>query len=292
MVYDYSMNKNEIKDYISIIFWSAVFALAINIFVVPFNLYNAGIIGAAQLLRTFIVSYFHLNTNLDIAGIINFLINIPIFFAAYKLLNSKKFLIKTVLSVFVQSLFFLITFEKSLVSNTLASIVVGGAIAGYAVSRLLVAKGSGGGNDIIGLILTKYFPGFTVGKYSNIFNAILFIICGIAFNPEVAIYSFIQSFVQSFMIDKGHDENIDLSCMVFTKNREVKNFILNDLHRGVTTWNGKGAYTDNDMEVFVSIVNKHEIAEVKRRIRSIDPNAFIVITQIFDVSGGYEKRLI
>ena len=80
--------------------------------------------------------------------------------------------------------------------------------------------------------------------------------------------------------------------MVFTKNREVKNFILNDLHRGVTTWNGKGAYTDNDMEVFVSIVNKHEIAEVKRRIRSIDPNAFIVITQIFDVSGGYEKRLI
>ena len=97
MVYDYSMNKNEIKDYISIIFWSAVFALAINIFVVPFNLYNAGIIGAAQLLRTFIVSHFHLNTNLDIAGIINFLINIPIFFAAYKLLNSKKFLIKTVL---------------------------------------------------------------------------------------------------------------------------------------------------------------------------------------------------
>ena len=112
------------------------------------------------------------------------------------------------------------------------------------------------------------------------------------FNPEVAIYSFIQSFVQSYMIDRGHEENIDLSVMVFTKNKEVKKFILNELHRGVTTWDGKGAYTDEDKEVFISIVNKHEIAEVKTKIRQIDPKAFIVITKIYDVSGGYEKRLI
>lgn len=286
------MNKKEIRNYIAIIFWSLVFAIAINLFVVPFNLYNAGIIGVAQLFRTFLVKVFHIGVNFDIAGIINFLINIPIFIAALKLLKSKSFIIKTILSVFVQSLGFMISFEESLISDILTSIIVGGAIAGFAISRILVAKGSGGGNDIIGLILTKLYPSFTVGKYSIFFNSVLFVICGIMFNPEVAIYSFIQSFVQSYLIDRGHEENIDLSVMVFTKNKEVKNFILNELHRGVTTWDGKGAYTDEDKEIFISIVNKHEIAEVKAKIRQIDPKAFIVITKIYDVSGGYEKRLI
>lgn len=286
------MNKKEIRNYIAIIFWSFIFAVSINLFVVPFNLYNAGIIGVAQLIRTFLVNVFHIGLNIDIAGIINLLINIPIFIAAIKLLKSKSFIVKTILSVIVQSLGFMISFKESLISDILTSIIVGGVIAGFAISRILVAKGSGGGNDIIGLILTKLCPGFTVGKYSIIFNSILFVICGIAFNPEVAIYSFIQSFVQSYMIDRGHEENIDLSVMVFTKNKEVKNFILNELHRGVTTWDGKGAYTDEDKEVFISIVNKHEIAEVKARIRKIDPKAFIVITKLYDVSGGYEKRLI
>lgn len=286
------MNKKEIRNYIAIIFWSLVFAIAINLFVVPFNLYNAGIIGVAQLLRTFLVDVFRIGVDFDIAGIINLLINIPIFIAAIRLLKSKSFIIKTILSVIVQSLGFMISFKESLISDTLTSIIVGGAIAGFAISRILVAKGSGGGNDIVGLILTKLYPGFTVGKYSIIFNSILFVICGLIFNPEVAIYSFIQSFVQSYMIDRGHEENIDLSVMVFTKNKEVKKFILNELHRGVTTWDGKGAYTDEDKEIFISIVNKHEIAEVKTKIRQIDPKAFIVITKIYDVSGGYEKRLI
>ena len=124
------MNKKEIRNYIAIIFWSFIFAVSINLFVVPFNLYNAGIIGVAQLIRTFMLNVFHIGLNIDIAGIINLLINIPIFIAAIKLLKSKSFIVKTILSVIVQSLGFMISFKESLISDILTSIIVGGVIAG------------------------------------------------------------------------------------------------------------------------------------------------------------------
>ena len=94
------------------------------------------------------------------------------------------------------------------------------------------------------------------------------------------------------MVDRGHLENIDVALMIFTKNKTVKEMIMKDNRRGVTTWIGKGAYTNNETEVLVSVVSKYEVNELKKKIRTLDKDAFVIITNVEDVSGGYEKRLV
>ncbi|MDO4379145.1 MAG: YitT family protein [Erysipelotrichia bacterium] len=283
--------KNTIKEYLSIIFFSFIFAISCNLFIVPYGLYNGGIIGLAQLVRTLIVDNFNLDINFDLTGLTNLLINIPLLILAIKKLN-KNFVYKTIVSVIVQTVAFSILFESSPISDKLVSIIVGGAISGFAVARILVAKASGGGNDIIGMLLTLRYPFLSVGKYCLYFNCVLYLLCGILFNFEVAIYSIIQAFVYSFMVDKGHLENIDVVLMIFTKNKDIKKMIMDDNHRGVTTWMGKGAYTDLDTEVLVSVVSKYEVPLLKKKIRMMDKDAFVIVTNVEDVSGGYEKRLV
>ena len=70
--------KNTLKDYISIIIWSSIFALSCNLFIVPFNLYGGGIIGLAQVIRTLFVNITGIESNIDLTGITNLLININI----------------------------------------------------------------------------------------------------------------------------------------------------------------------------------------------------------------------
>lgn len=283
--------KNTLKDYLLIIFFSFIFALSCNLFIVPFGLYNGGIIGLAQLIRTLIVDNFNLNINFDLTGFANLFINIPLLILALKKLN-KSFVYKTITSVIAQTIAFSIVFESSPISDKLVSIIVGGAISGFAIARVFVYKASGGGNDIIGMLLTLKYPSFTVGKYCLYFNCVLYLLCGLLFNFEVAIYSIIQAFVYSYMVDKGHLENIDVALVIFTKNKDIKKMIMKDNKRGVTTWMGKGAYTNLETEVLVSVVSKYEVPLLKKKIRAMDKDAFIIVTNVEDVSGGYEKRLV
>ena len=81
-----------------------LFALALNMFIVPNNLYNAGILGVSQLIRSLLVSTFNLDFGFDISGIINFAINIPLFILAYKKI-SKTFFVRTLYCVLLLTLF-------------------------------------------------------------------------------------------------------------------------------------------------------------------------------------------
>ena len=80
--------------------------------------------------------------------------------------------------------------------------------------------------------------------------------------------------------------------MVFTKNKDIKAHVISEIHRGVTHWEGFGAYTGTSMDVFVTIVAQSELSDIKRLIRHHDPSAFVIVTKNLKVDGGFEKRLI
>lgn len=82
-----------------------------------------------------------------------------------------------------------------------------------------------------------------------------------------------------------------MTAMVFTRNPQVKNSIMEETGRGVTYWKGAGAYTDNETFVLMTVINKYEVPQVKKIILSADPQAFIIINEGMSVSGNFEKRL-
>ena len=142
----------KIKQYGIIIIGAFLFCLGVNLFISPLGLYNGGVVGISQIIRTIIVDYFPSVKNFEIAGVINFIINIPLLLIAYKSI-SKKFFIRTVVSVISQTIFFtVITIPSTaIIDDPLAACLIGGIITGAGIGITLKAGGSGGGIDILGV---------------------------------------------------------------------------------------------------------------------------------------------
>lgn len=288
------MDKLEMKQFGFVILGGFLFACSVNFFIVPINLYSGGIIGMAQILRTLLATYTNiaLPANLDIAGIINFAINIPLFIIAYRSI-SRKFFVKTLLCVIVQTISFtaILIPKTPLLNDILANCIIGGLLGGFGIGLALRSSGSGGGLDILGVLFTKKFAGFSVGKLSLIVNVFVYSLCAILFDVQTAIYSIIYMACFSLVVDKTHYQNINMTCMIFTKNDNVQEDIMKETGRGVTYWKGAGAYTKTDTNVMVTVINKYEINQIKKIIERNDPKAFVIFNEGMSVSGNFEKRL-
>ena len=125
---------SQAYDYTMILIGSALFAASINLFVVPVNLYNGGIVGLSQIFRTMLVSRMNLNFSFDIAGVINFLINVPLFVMAYRSL-SRKFFLGTLLSLITQTICFsLIPIPAvPILDDVLASLIIGAIVGALGI---------------------------------------------------------------------------------------------------------------------------------------------------------------
>ncbi|CAM4280521.1 YitT family protein [Erysipelothrix aquatica] len=283
---------NNIKRISYVIVGSCLFAMSVNLFLIPASIYNGGITGIAQLLRDGIMNTFNIHPSFDIFGLINLGLNIPIFIFAWSRL-SPKFVQLSLLSIITQTVALtLIPIPKSpLVEDVFIAIVLAGIIGSFGASLAFRAKASSGGLDVIGFYYSQKKKG-SLGKIYLIINSIIYLICLVVYDVQTAIYSLVYSFVFSWGLDRFHEHNLEASVMVFTKNKDIKAHVISEIHRGVTHWEGFGAYTGTSMDVFVTIVAQSELSDIKRLIRHHDPSAFVIVTKNLKVDGGFEKRLI
>ena len=270
-------------------------AAALNLFIVPLHLYTGGILGVCQLARTLMQTYLGISFGpYDIAGILYFLSNIPILLLAYKTLG-KSLVFKTLICTVAYSLFYSIIPIPSapIVDDYLTACLLGGILAGVGSGIVLTCGGSGGGLDIVGLCLSKRGSSFTVGKFSLTFNAFLYAACLLLFTPEVAIYSVIYNFFTSMVLDRMHQQNISVQVLIFTREDESKlgKFIMENLGRGVTYWNGTGAYTGDNIHVLCVCLSKYEIEELLHAVHSIDPHAFLTVQEGTRVYGNFRRKV-
>lgn len=287
-------NLSGLKRYLVIATGSIIFCAGLNLFIVPVDLYNGGVVGVAQILRTIMVQTLHLPipSNVDVSGIINFLINIPLLYLAYRQLG-RKFFCRTIFSVVVMTIFMSVILipEEPIMADRLSACLIGGMITGVGVGLILRAGASGGGIDVLGVYLTLKRRDFSVGKMNLIFNAMVYVVCALLFDLNTALYSVMVSGVFSLVVDRIHYQNINMSVMIFTKETNLHEKILFELHRGVTYWDGVGAYTGEYTHILVTIISKYEINHLKRAVLDVDPNAFIILNEGLQVLGNYEKRL-
>lgn len=272
---------------------SLLFAAGVNLIIMPMKLYNGGFMGVAQLLRTFMVSVLHVNAGqIDLAGIIFYIINIPLFFLAWKGIG-KSFCFRTVITATLESLFLTIIPIPTtpIINDMLTSCIIGGLISGAGTGMILRGGSSGGGQDIVGILCAKKYPGFSVGKIGIIMNIGVYGICMMLFDIEIVIYSLIYATVTALAIDKVHIQNINMSVMIFTKKLGIAKAIMEETGRGVTIWEGSGAYTKENTEILYVVISKYEVNQIKRIVQGIDPKAFMIFTEGTAVTGNFEKRL-
>ena len=197
----------DIEDVIKVILGSFLFCFAINYFVVPNNLYTGGVLGLSQLIRSILIEVFNIKNSFDFSGLIYYFINIPLFFIAYRSI-SKTFFFRTIFAVSIQAIMLSIIPSKLLIDDVLTNIIVGGILGGTGVGIILSSGASTGGTDIIGLALAKKDNHFSVGKFGLLINIFIYSIAGLLYGLEIMIYSIIYSAVDSLVIDKTHEQNI------------------------------------------------------------------------------------
>ena len=270
-------------------------AAALNLFIVPLHLYTGGAMGVCQLIRTLLQTHMGLDFGpYDIAGILYFLANIPILLIGYKDLG-RGLVVKTIICTVSYSLFYsLIPIPSApIVGDYLTACLLGGILTGVGSGIVLTCGCSSGGLDVIGLCLSKRGSSFTVGKFSLTFNVFLYTACLILFSPEVAIYSVIYNFFTSMVLDRMHQQNVNVMAMIFTHADEhlLGQFIIDNLGRGVTYWNGTGAYTGKGVHVLCVSLSKYEIEELLHAVRTIDPQAFLTVQEGVRIYGNFRKKL-
>jgi len=270
-----------------------MFAIGINVIITPMNLYSSGFTGISMLLRMLLVNVLHVPQipGIDYLGIIYWLVNLPLFVLAYKTMG-REFCITTVVSIGIASLCMALVpvWKKPIFDDYLTACLVGGLVTGTGAGLVLKGGTSGGGQDIIGVALSKTHPNFSVGKISIAINAVIYGICFFLFDIQTVVYSMIFAVVNALALDYQHTQNINVQVMIFTKKEGITAKVLNEVNRGVTYWNGAGGYTDEDTYILMTMVSKYELPNLISVIRSVDPGAFVMVNEGTRIYGNFQKR--
>lgn len=285
----------ELRKILLAVFGTLVFSVGVNCFIVPIGLYNGGFVGIGQVVRTILVEYGHLDFgSLDVAGLIYFACNVPLFVLAFRSLG-RGFFVKTVICVVAQTIFLTAIQSPAtpIIEEPLTACFIGGIIAGWGVGLTLKNGASGGGQDILGVYFTKKMKNFSVGKMGLIINFMVYAVCALLFDLSIVIYSVIYTAILSIVLDKTHSQNILTEVNIYTKSKslEIRQFILEQMGRGSTYWEAKGGFTDSDTSVICTVISKYEVTQLLRHIRRIDENAFVVVKEQIDVDGNFFKKL-
>lgn len=273
---------------------SLLMSVAINVFIVPQGLYAGGAYGLCQVIRTLLQTKLGVEASFDLAGVLYFFANIPLFLLAFRTLG-RTFCLKAGICTVSNSVFLALIPSPAvpIIPDPLTSCMIGGILVGFAAGLVLTCGCSTGGLDILGLYLSKKNNKFTVGRFCISFNVCLYLLCFILFDATTAIYSAIYNVLSNLFLDRLHRQNVSVQLLIFTKSKDpaLPKYIMEQLDRGVTYWQAKGAYTGDDVQVLCVCLSKYEIDTLKQVIRDIDPNAFFVMQEGVRVVGNFKRHL-
>lgn len=276
---------NWIIDILVIIVSAVVYSLAIHCFTAPAKIVPGGVTGISTIINEL--------TGISI-GLMYGLINIPLIIIGFIFLG-KKLMIKTIISVALITVFtdYVLIYLPVYEGDMIISALFGGVLFGIGLGLIYLREGTSGGMDIINKIINKRIPHFSLGKITIMTDALVVASAMLVFKTiDVGLYAIITIFLCGKVIDLiiyGVYEG--KMILIFSDEyQEISQLIIKDYGRGVTLLDGKGAYSGNEKHVICCAVHKNEYTKIKRMVKTIDPAAFIIITNAGEVLGeGFQK---
>ncbi|MGG3563484.1 YitT family protein [Neobacillus rhizosphaerae] len=276
----------ESKKIVIVIAGALLNALAMNLFLIPANVYSSGFTGIAQLLSKVLSDYTPIQLSM---GILLLLLNIPVAILGWRKVG-KSFTVYSFLSVLMSSFFLTIIPIKQVSQDILLNAVFGGVILAVGVGITLKWGASTGGVDIIAMVLSR-MKDKPVGPYMFILNGIIIVTAGFLFGWEKALYTLVTLYTSTRVIDAIHTRHAKLTAMIITKKaEELKKAIHGSLVRGITMIPAKGAFSNETRDLLMIVITRYELYDLERIIKEVDPNAFTNIIQTTGVYGFFRRE--
>lgn len=269
--------KKTTKDIIIIIIGAFLFALGVNVFVIPNELGEGGVTGIT------IITYYLFEWS---PGLVNLILNAFLLMVGYKFLN-KITTIYTIIAVVFNSLFLHLTEGWNIASDeVMVNAIFGGIIIGVGIGLIIRVGGTSAGTTILARITHK-FLGWSISYGLLFFDLIVafssYFIIGAEKLMLTIIMLYVGTKVMEFVIEGLNPKKA--ITIISDKPNEIAEQVTTSMDRGVTVYSGHGYYTKTPKEILYIVISKQEVIKLKRIVQSTDPNAFIAIHDVRDVFG-------
>ncbi len=264
-------------DIVTIILGAFIFALAVNLFVIPNEFGEGGVTGIT------IILYYLFQWS---PGLVSLIINAFLLLAGYKFLD-RTATIYTIIAVLFNSLFLHLTANWSIPSDELLlNAIFGGVFVGVGIGIIIRVGGTTAGTVILARMANKYLDW-------NISYALLFFDLIVAFSSyfiigaESLMFTIIMLYVGTKVMDFIIEGlNPKKAVMIISKDQDqIAEKVIVDMDRGVTVLSGHGYYTKTSKEILYIVISKQEVSALKKIVKSIDIDAFVTIHDVRDVFG-------
>ena len=274
------------KNLLLISVGSGLAVLAMKGFMIPNKFMDGGITGISILLH----EIFHINISFLVI-----ILNILFIYLGYKRIG-KTFAVQTSIAVILLSVGLLFIDINPITHDKLLIAIFGGILMGTGVGLVIRGGGVIDGAEVIA-VFTGRRTGFSNSEIIMLINTIIFSVAASQFGIETAMYSIITYFTATKATDYVVDGIEEFTAMniISAQQEEIKNFLVNELGKGITVYKGERGYLPgsfdikSDCEIIVTIVTRLEIKQIEEGIREIDPKAFVYIQSIKEASGGILK---
>ncbi len=286
--------KLSLKGFLSmlqLILGVIIMALSMNIFLIPYKIAPGGVSGIATVI-------YHVTGRKISVGISMLVMNTPLFLAGLKI-RGKLFTFKSLIGAALLSIFidlsapWIAELANELMPggsthDLLLYSLAGGFTMGLGLGFVFKEGASTGGTDMAASLLNKAFPWVPVGKLLIVLDGLVVLLAAFVFRSfQLALYSVVALFISARTMD-GFLEGINFSksLMIISRHSEaIAKDLMERVERGVTGLYGKGMYTENQYMILLCVVKKEEIHTVKNIVKDIDPDAFVLLTDVREVLG-------
>ncbi|PRO65698.1 hypothetical protein C6I21_08795 [Alkalicoccus urumqiensis] len=281
--------RRVIWEFAHVFTGAAVVAITFNAFLLPNQIASGGVAGISTLflaLFDFVPAY------------TQWAFNIPLFIAGVLLLGgslrgSMLYGLKTLAgTLFLPYVVFLTQDWEPATTDPLLASIMGGVGVGIGLGIVFRSSSSTGGTDLAAQIINKY-TGLSLGGCVFLIDGLVVTSSAVIFGIEFALYALIALYITGKTIDLvqvgfGYSKMV---MIISNYDEEVKQGLLTKVDRGVTKLSGYGGYTNSDRPVLMCVVSQNEISKLKQLVRSIDPEAFVIVSDTSEVLGeGFKRR--
>lgn len=274
--------RESVMEYVYVIVGAAIIAIGFNVFLLPNQVASGGVSGISTILH----GLFGWNP-----GFVQYAFNIPLFIAGVLFLG-KKFGIKSFIGTITLPFIVLLTNSWGpWTDNPLLGALFGGIVVGLGIGLVFKGNASTGGTDLLAQIITKY-TGISLGTSVLLIDGIIAISAAIVFDLEKGLYALIGLYVTTKTIDiiqLGFSQS-KMVYIITMKQDEVRDAIYAEINRGVTKLPAIGGYTGEERPVLMVVVYQTEFTKLKQLIKNVDPSAFVIVSNAYEVLGEGFKR--
>ena len=276
----------KIKEYVIITLGTLNVSMAVYFFLLPSNVVVGSLSGLVMVLATFIP--------LKIS-VMTFILNAVLLVVGF-LFIGKEFGAKTVYTSLLMPIF-LYVFElifpnnKSLTNDVVLDTICYILVVSVGLALLFNANASSGGLDIVAKLLNKYLH-IEIGKAMTLAGMCTAISSIFVYDTKTLVLSILGTYANGIVLDHFIDgfNRRKRICILTEQYKELQNFIVHELHRGVTLYPAIGGYNNEEKIELVTILTRNEYAEVLNYLHSVDENAFVTVSTVNEVIGQWNVK--